>query len=45
MKTIMIHLEDKEYKTMLQKKGERTWKTMLMNNCGEEDGKKKGLPV
>jgi hypothetical protein len=35
MKTIAVHLEDKEYEKAIQNKGNRTWKQVLM---GENNG-------
>jgi len=30
MKTILVHLEEKEYKELCKKKGDKTWKEYLM---------------
>ena len=34
MKEIRIALEENEYKTLSKKKGDRTWKQVLMNGGG-----------
>ena len=37
MKEIRITLEDNEYKTLSKKKGDRTWKQVLINGGGKDD--------
>jgi len=39
MKTINIHLEDKEHKELETAKGKLTWKEVLMNFLKKEDNK------
>ena len=34
MKTITIHLEEKEYKELLRQKGDLTWKELLEKGAG-----------
>ena len=44
MKTLMIPLEDSEYKTLVKAKGERTWKQYLFDRMErrEDENNKQG---
>ena len=37
MKTILIHLEDKEYNNLIKLKGNQTWKDFLIKKEGNKN--------